>query len=257
MSLLEVRDLDIEFATTSGRVQAVSGVSFSAEPGETVVLLGPSGCGKTTVLRTVGGLVAPSSGTVRFEGRDVTGPGADRVMMFQEHSLYPWLTVAGNIAFGLRSSGAPRRQRDAAVADWIGRVQLTGAERRYPSELSGGMRQRVALARSLASGARMILMDEPFAALDAQTRVDMQEQLRALVHAESRSVLFVTHDIDEAIALGDRLIVMGTRPGRIVDELENPLAPDRGPGTFASPEYGRLKERISRLIREGRALRTP
>jgi NitT/TauT family transport system ATP-binding protein len=252
MSLVEVQDLGVDFASRRGVVHAVAGVSFEAAPGETVVLLGPSGCGKTTVLRAVGGLERPTSGSIRVGGREVTEPGPDRVVMFQEHSLFPWLNVADNIAFGLRSAPLTRARRREIVADWIDRVQLTGTENRFPAELSGGMRQRVSLARSLASGAETILMDEPFAALDAQTRTDMQQQVRSITHQESRCVLFVTHDIDEGILLGDRLIVMGTKPGRIVESIRNPLGSDRGDDMYASADYGRLKRHISELIRSNR-----
>lgn len=249
MSLLEVTDLGVDFSTRHGIVRAVDDVTLTADESETVVLLGPSGCGKTTVLRAIGGLEAPTRGRITVAGKPVVAPGPDRVVMFQEHSLFPWLTVAGNIDFGMRSSGLDRAQRRERVDEWIERVQLGGSAKLYPAELSGGMRQRVSLARSLASGAPMILMDEPFAALDAQTRTDMQEQLLAIVRAERRCVIFVTHDVDEGILLGDRLVVMGTRPGHIIEDFQNPLGTQRGSDMFASPAYGTFKQQVTELIR--------
>jgi len=242
---LEIREVSISF----GSVQAADRVSFAVAPGETVCLLGPSGCGKSSVLRAVAGFVRTNSGEILVDGRPVTAPGPDRGMVFQEYALFPWQTVANNIAFGLRRRYPDRAQRDACVRSWVGKVKLEGFEHAYPKQLSGGMQQRVAVARALAPDPQVLLMDEPFGALDAQTRVLMQEMLETLI-AESRgAVVFVTHDIDEALIVGDTLCIMSKRPGRILESFRNPFPRPRSAHIFEHADYGPAKARIFETIR--------
>jgi ABC-type nitrate/sulfonate/bicarbonate transport system ATPase subunit len=245
---LEIRDLSISFGTGT-KVHAVDRVSLTVAAGETVCLLGPSGCGKSSLLRAVAGFVRPDSGQVLVDGRVVTAPGADRGMVFQEYALFPWHTVARNIAFGLRRRIPDRAQRDGVVRTWIAKVKLDGFERAFPKQLSGGMQQRVAIARALAPDPQVLLMDEPFGALDAQTRVLMQEMLEDLI-AESRgAVMFVTHDIDEALIVGDTLCIMSKRPGRILETFRNPFPRPRSARIFEHADYGPAKARIFETIR--------
>ncbi len=196
-------------------LRALEDISFSTHAGEFVCILGPSGCGKSTLLRMAAGLDQPTSGEVLLEGDRISSPRRDCSMMFQDYALFPWLTVEGNIGFGLQLQRLDRRTTAGVVSDFIGRVGLRGFERSYPHQLSGGMRQRVALARALALAPRVMLMDEPFGALDSFTRMEMQEELIRLWQQRPFAVLLVTHDIEEAVFLADRILVMTPRPGRI------------------------------------------
>ncbi len=245
---LEIRELSISFASKP-RVHAVDAVSLTVAAGETLCLLGPSGCGKSSVLRAVAGFVRPDSGDVRVDGRLVTAPGADRGMVFQEYALFPWHTVSRNIAFGLRRRIPDAAKREAVVRSGIAKVKLDGFEKAYPKQLSGGMRQRVAIARALAPEPQVLLMDEPFGALDAQTRVLMQEMLEGLIAESRNAVVFVTHDIDEALIVGDTLCVMSRRPGRVLETIRNPFARPRSAHIFEHRDYGPVKARIFEMIR--------
>jgi ABC-type nitrate/sulfonate/bicarbonate transport system ATPase subunit len=245
---LEIRELSISFASKP-RVHAVDAVSLTVAAGETLCLLGPSGCGKSSVLRAVAGFVRPDSGDVRVDGRLVTAPGADRGMVFQEYALFPWHTVSRNIAFGLRRRIPDAAKREAVVRSWIAKVKLDGFEKAYPKQLSGGMQQRVAIARALAPEPQVLLMDEPFGALDAQTRVLMQEMLEGLIAESRNAVVFVTHDIDEALIVGDTLCVMSRRPGRVLETIRNPFARPRSAHIFEHRDYGPVKARIFEMIR--------
>jgi ABC-type nitrate/sulfonate/bicarbonate transport system ATPase subunit len=245
---LEIRELSISFASKP-RVHAVDAVSLTVAAGETLCLLGPSGCGKSSVLRAVAGFVRPDSGDVRVDGRLVTAPGADRGMVFQEYALFPGHTVSRNIAFGLRRRIPDAAKREAVVRSWIAKVKLDGFEKAYPKQLSGGMRQRVAIARALAPEPQVLLMDEPFGALDAQTRVLMQEMLEGLIAESRNAVVFVTHDIDEALIVGDTLCVMSRRPGRVLETIRNPFARPRSAHIFEHRDYGPVKARIFEMIR--------
>lgn len=249
---LEVSSLSIRFGTGADAVTAANDVSMAVAAGKTVALLGPSGCGKTSVLRAIAGFVTPDAGTIRCFGREVSAPGRDRVVVFQEHNLFPWLTVRGNVEFALRPSIRRRRDRHAVVEEWIERVQLVEAADRYPSQLSGGMRQRAALARSLAPGSPVMLMDEPFAALDAQTRTEMQVELARLVNDEGRTVVFVTHDVDEALLVADELLVMAANPGEIIGRIPNPFSAPRTTAIFDNAAYGHTKAHVTELIRDGK-----
>jgi NitT/TauT family transport system ATP-binding protein len=212
-------------------------------------LLGPSGCGKSTLLRMVAGLDRPTTGRVLLDGEPVAGPGADRGMVFQSYTLFPWLTVEDNIGFGLREQGVRAEERRRVAAHFIERVGLRGFERHYPRMLSGGMQQRTALARALANDPKVLLLDEPFGALDNQTRALMQELLLGIWEADRKTVLFVTHDIDEAIFMANRVAVMTARPGRIKSDIAIELPHPRHYTIKTSPEFSAYKARLTEEIR--------
>ena len=225
------------YASTDGEPSwALLNVSLDIRPGEFLCAIGPSGCGKTTLLNMIAGFTAPTRGSVLFDGRPIAGPGPDQGVVFQEYALFPWLTAQRNVEFGLQMRGvakAERRERARASLDMVG---LLGAADRYPFELSGGMRQRVAVARALVNHPRILLMDEPFAAVDALTRVTLQTELLRIWQEIGLTVFFITHNIEEAVFLGDRIVVMASRPGRIQCIAENPLPRprDRGEGAFGA-----------------------
>ena len=224
VNVLELKGVSKSFVNPDGRVfDAIKNVDLTVrdEPGvgEFRVFLGPSGCGKSTILNIVAGLFPPTTGEALVRGQRVTGPGPDRGMVFQSYSSYPWLTVLDNVAFGLMLRGVPRRDREGAARTWIKKVGLEGSERKYPRQLSGGMRQRVAIARTLAARPQIILMDEPFGALDVQTRLGMQNLINELWEEIEGTILFVTHDIAEAVYLADKIHILSANPGTIVDEV--------------------------------------
>jgi ABC-type nitrate/sulfonate/bicarbonate transport system ATPase subunit len=225
-------------------VEALSGVDLHVDSGELVSLVGTSGCGKSTLLRIIAGLEQPTAGTATVDGEPILGPGPDRGMVFQTYSLFPWLTVAGNIAFGLKLAGVPRRKRAARVDELLGVMALGDHARRLPRELSGGMRQRVAIARALAPEPDLLLLDEPFGALDAQTRLAMHEFLRAVWHRTGATILMVTHDVDEALYLSSRIYVMHALPGRIVDEVVSPFEPGLGAAVKRYPQFLDMRDEI-------------
>jgi NitT/TauT family transport system ATP-binding protein len=233
-----------------GRVLAVDNISAAIADGEFVCIVGPSGCGKSTLLNVIGGLVPANTGEVLVDGRPIAGPGPDRGMVFQSYTLYPWLTVRANIEFGLKLGKMPAKERRRISNRLIELVRLDGFAESYPKALSGGMRQRVAIARALANNPRVLLMDEPFGALDAQTRALMQELLLDVWNRDGRTVLFVTHDIDEAIFLADRVLIMSHRPGRIRLELPVALPRPRGYAMLATAEFGELKRQVLDVIHE-------
>jgi len=223
-NVLELRGVSKSFVNPDGRVfQAIKDVNLTVrdEPGvgEFRVFLGPSGCGKSTILNIVAGLFAPTTGEALVRGKMVAGPGPDRGMVFQSYSSYPWLTVLDNVAFGLMLRGVPRRERETTARTWIKKVGLEGSEKKYPRQLSGGMRQRVAIARTLAARPQIILMDEPFGALDVQTRLGMQNLINELWEEIEGTILFVTHDIAEAVYLADKIHILSANPGTIVEEV--------------------------------------
>ncbi len=234
-----------------GEVVAIEDLSLAVHDNEFVSLVGPSGCGKSTLLMMAAGLEPISAGDIRCDGVPVTGPGRDRGMVFQSYTLFPWLNVADNIRFALKKSGLPRPQQDVLVADHIRLVGLEGFEKSHPNQLSGGMRQRVAIARALVYKPQMLLMDEPFGALDAQTRLQMQELLLQVWQAHRTTVLFVTHDVEEAILLSDRIYVMTARPGRIKCEIRVDLPRPRNLlDTEVDPRFAQLRREVLALIRE-------
>jgi NitT/TauT family transport system ATP-binding protein len=229
--------------------QALLPTSISVTDNDFITILGPSGCGKSTLLRIVAGLDVPTTGQVRLDGEVVTGPGADRGMVFQSYTLFPWLTVVENICFGLREKRTPSAKQSEIAAHYIDKVGLRGFEHHYPKMLSGGMQQRTAIARALANEPRILLLDEPFGALDNQTRSLMQELLLSIWESERKTVLFVTHDIEEAIFMANRVLVMSARPGRIKAEVVVPLAHPRHYTIKTAPEFSALKAELTEQIR--------
>src|SRR6266566_1735893 len=228
---------------------ALQPVSLAVTDNDFISILGPSGCGKSTLLRIVAGLDAPTSGRVLLDGVPVSAPGADRGMVFQSYTLFPWLTVRQNICFGLRVKGVPQARQNDIAARYIERVGLRGFENHYPKMLSGGMQQRTAIARALANEPKILLLDEPFGALDNQTRGLMQELLLGIWEADRKTVLFVTHDIDEAIFMANRVAVMSARPGRIKSDIAIDLSHPRHYTVKTTPEFSAYKARLTEEIR--------
>jgi NitT/TauT family transport system ATP-binding protein len=224
---------------------ALEDINFEVQAGEFMVIVGPSGCGKSTLLDLLGGLTKPSRGEILLDGKPITGPGLDRGIVFQQYALFPWRTALGNVEFGLEAKRVTAKERKEIARDFLDRVGLSGFENRYPHELSGGMKQRVAIARSLAYDPEVLMMDEPFAALDAQTRELLQAELLTLWEKTRKTIVFITHGIDEAVYLGQRVAVMTSRPGRIKTILEIPREL-RSAGTElrAAPEFGRLRNEL-------------
>ena len=228
-----------------GTVVAFRNIELSVRTNEILCIVGPSGCGKTTLLRCIGGLVAPTSGRVLIDGAAVENPRAGVAIVFQHFGLLPWKTVAANVAFGLKVAGAPRRELAERADHYIKLVGLGGFENHYPYQLSGGMQQRVGLARALATNPEILLMDEPFASVDAQTREVLQEELLGLHERERKTMVFITHSIDEALVLGDRVAVMAARPGRVKEVLPVGFGRPRDPAVVrADPEYAELRNHI-------------
>jgi NitT/TauT family transport system ATP-binding protein len=229
--------------------RALEPTNLTIPDNDFVTIIGPSGCGKSTLLRLVAGLDQPTTGRILLNGIPVSEPGPDRGMVFQSYTLFPWLTVADNIAFGLREKGTPAHRRTAIVREWLVRIDLVSFEHHYPKQLSGGMQQRTAIARALANDPAILLLDEPFGALDNQTRALMQELLLDIWERERKTVLFVTHDIEEAIFLASRVVVMTARPGRIKADVRIDLPHPRRYTIKTSPEFSALKARLTEEIR--------
>jgi ABC-type nitrate/sulfonate/bicarbonate transport system ATPase subunit len=251
VSQLAIEGVGRTFAGVRGGAPTVAllPVSLSVADNDFISILGPSGCGKSTLLRIVAGLDTPTVGQVLLDRTKVTGPGADRGMVFQSYTLFPWLTIRQNISFGLREKGMPTAQQDEIVAHYLDRTGLAGFENHYPKMLSGGMQQRTAIARALANDPKILLLDEPFGALDNQTRALMQELLLGIWERERKTVLFVTHDIEEAIFLATRVLVMSARPGRIKADVPIALPYPRHYTVKTSPEFSALKARLTEEIR--------
>jgi NitT/TauT family transport system ATP-binding protein len=235
------------FRSRRGDVKALQGMSLRAEPYQVVAVVGPSGCGKSTLLNVASGMIAPDSGSVSLDGQPTDGPGPDRAMVFQDHGLFPWLTAAENIEFGLKMSGVPRAQREARVEEALKLVHLSTNRHKLIHELSGGMRQRIAIARALVMDPAVLLMDEPFAALDAQTRTLLHEQLQELWAKTKKTILFVTHSVGEAVRLADRIIVLHSHPGRIRREIKIELP---HPRSFDSTELTQLVRLVRKEIED-------
>jgi len=232
-------------------VPVLDDVSFAVADLEFVAIVGPSGCGKSTFLRIVDGLIAPDSGEVRLNGRVVDGPGHGRGMVFQSFDLFPWRTALGNVEFGLDMMGLARQERRARAQRWIELVGLNGFEHAYPHQLSGGMQQRVGIARALAIEPEVLLMDEPFGALDVQTRDLLQDELLAIWQRERKTVLFVTHSIEEAIYLADRVLIFTPRPARLERILDVPFARPRSEEVKSSPAFVELRREIWQSLKRG------
>ncbi len=245
---LEVSGVRKVFQPEDGRapVVAVERFDLAVDEGEFVCLLGPSGCGKSTLLNIVAGFVRPTGGRVRLDGTEVTSPGRDRGVVFQDHALFPWFRVGQNVEFGLKMAGASRQERERIADRYLDLVGLRPFRAAFPKELSGGMKQRVAIARALANDPKILLMDEPFGALDAQTRRLMQDELTKIWAATGKTILFVTHAIEESLLLADRVVVMSARPGRIKAVLAISLA---RPRSDVTPDFVALKAEIQELLR--------
>ncbi|WP_394789892.1 ABC transporter ATP-binding protein [Rhodoferax sp.] len=250
MSQLSIQGVSRIFESANGqRTQALQPIDFEVQENDFVTILGPSGCGKSTLLRIVAGLEQPSTGRTLLDGQPVHGPGADRGMVFQSYTLFPWLTIAQNIRFGLRERGLPEAQQKERSDYFMAKVGLRGFENHFPKQLSGGMQQRTAIARALANDPKILLLDEPFGALDNQTRVLMQELLLGIWESARKTVLFVTHDIDEAIFMANRVAVFSARPGRIKSDIAVNLPHPRHYTLKTSPEFMQLKARLTEEIR--------
>ena len=245
---ISMKDVGVSFSAGKGTRPAVEQFTLEVQPGEFVCVLGPSGCGKSTVLNVVAGFINPKSGGVSIDGEPITGPGPDRGMVFQEPTLLPWKTVLQNVALGPSLAGQEYVRAEATARTFLGMVGLAEFERHYPSQLSGGMQQRVGIARALANYPRVLLMDEPFGALDAQTRVMMQEALLEVWSEFHTSVMFITHDIDEAIFLGDRVVVMSASPGRIIADISVGLPRPREAHMQFADAFRDVKKRCFELI---------
>jgi len=249
---VSIDDVSVTFGQGDGAVHALDRVSLAFSKGSFVSVVGPSGCGKTTLLNVLAGFETPGHGRVTVDGAEVHGAGADRGVVFQQGALFPWLTVAGNAGFGPFVRGLGRRERAERVKHWLQKVGLWEFRERYPYELSGGMQQRLALARALVNEPAMLLMDEPFGALDALTRERMQEELQAVWRESGMTILFITHSAEEAVFLGTDVVVMSPRPGRIVEELAPPFARGNSGrdsrGVKASTAFVALRARVLDLI---------
>jgi NitT/TauT family transport system ATP-binding protein len=248
---LSVRAVSKVFAGRNGiaEVAALTGVNLEIRSGEFLVLLGPSGCGKSTLLNLLAGFTRPTSGAVLHDGEEIGAPDKRRTVVFQEYALFPWKTVQQNVEFGLEAQGLPRRDREDIARKWLSVVRLSGFEDRYPHEISGGMKQRAAIARAIAPDPEVLLMDEPFGALDAQTRVLLQEEVARISSETGKTIVFVTHSIDEAVFLGDRIVVMSSRPGRVREMHEVNLPRPRLPGIRVEKTYRELVEMLWTSLR--------
>ncbi|MDT7834534.1 ABC transporter ATP-binding protein [Aquabacterium sp. OR-4] len=245
-----LRQLSMSFGQGAGRVDAVQAVDLQVAPGEFVSIIGPSGCGKSTLLNVVAGFTTPSAGQVLLDGVAITAPGPERGVVFQQYSLFPWMSVRKNVEFGLKMQGVTASKRAQTARTLLGLAGLLAFENHYPDQLSGGMKQRVGIVRALATSPQVLLMDEPFGALDAQTRVVMQQILTNMWQKFRLSVLFITHDIEEAIFLSDRVYVMTARPGRIKAELPIALPRPRTAEMMSSVEFTQILHKLRNLIRE-------
>ena len=249
-TILSVRGVERRFASSTGSTLALSATNLEVGENHFITILGPSGCGKSTLLRIVAGLDTPTAGEVQLDGQRIEGPGADRGMVFQSYTLFPWLAVLDNVCFGLAERGLPREQQLQIAHGFLAKVGLKGFDKHYPKQLSGGMQQRTAIARALANDPRMLLMDEPFGALDHQTRELMQELLLGIWEEQRKTVLFVTHDIDEAVFMGSRVVVMSARPGRIKLDRVVPLPHPRHYAVKTTPDFMALKAELTEQVRD-------
>jgi NitT/TauT family transport system ATP-binding protein len=247
---LHIHNVSKTYRSDGQEVLAIEEIDLKIKNKEFATILGPSGCGKSTLLRIVAGLIKPTKGIVRLDGNVITRPGQDRGMVFQSYTLFPWLTVTENIQFGLEISGMPKAKQEQIAQEFVEKVGLKGFEKTFPRGLSGGMKQRVAIARALANNPAILLLDEPFGALDAQTRALMQELLTQIWEELHKTILFVTHDVEEAIFLSDRVFIMTARPGKIKAEIDIPLERPRSYEVKATESFLNLKKQALALIRE-------
>ncbi len=242
--------VSVDFPTAQGPMRVIDGIELQIAQGEFVSVIGPSGCGKTTLMNLLGGFVRPSQGRVLLDGRPVTGPGPDRGVIFQEYGVFPWLTVRGNIEFGLRLSASKvaAAERETIVQRYLKLMGLADFADHFPKHLSGGMRQRLALARAYAVRPQFLLMDEPFGALDAQTRSAMQDLLLQVLQAEGKTVLLITHSVDEAIYLSSRIVVVTARPARVRTVIDVPFGYPRAESVHEDPRFASLRAQIHALV---------
>ncbi|MCK2025603.1 ABC transporter ATP-binding protein [Microbacterium sp. SSW1-47] len=247
-AMISIRGVSKHYETSRGTVRSLDDVDLDVADGEFITLVGPSGCGKSTLLNLMAGLLDPTEGEVLVGGRPVTGPGPDRGVIFQQYALFPWLTARQNVEFGLRIRGMKKAEREQVAQHYLDLVGLGDFAGALPKELSGGMKQRCAIARAYAAQPSILLMDEPFGALDALTRVSMQENLLETWQQERRTAVFITHDVDEAVFLANRVIVMSPRPGRITEVIDVPLAYPRTEEMRLSPEFAALRARVWRGV---------
>ena len=246
--LLEVETLDKIFEDREEEIVALDDISFSVHRREFICVIGPSGCGKSTLIRIIAGLETQTSGNILLDSQPIEKPGSDRGMVFQSYTLFPWLTIKKNVMFGLMISKTNRRKAATEAMDWLELVGLSEFADLYPHQLSGGMKQRVAIARALANQPRILLMDEPFGALDAQTRAQMQSYLLQIWRSIDITIVFITHDLEEAIYVADRILVLGANPGYLQEIVEVPVPRPRTPDQFLSPEFLSTKKHLEDLI---------
>ncbi|MGB7085509.1 MAG: ABC transporter ATP-binding protein [Phormidesmis sp.] len=248
--LVNVEGVSMVFSQKEQSIPVLDSVNLQINPGELVCLLGPSGCGKSTLLNIIAGFIKPSAGYVMVDKQQVTGPGAERGFVFQQYSLLPWKTTFQNVELGLKIKGMPKAERRDMVGEYLNLVGLAKYRDAYPNQLSGGMKQRASIVRALINSPSVLLMDEPFAALDAQTRHMMQALLLNIWETLKTTIVFVTHDIEEAVFLGDRIFIMGVQPGRIKADMEIPLERPRKVDDMLTADYTRLNRQVFELIRE-------
>lgn len=244
---LSLRAVDRDFVVSKGRLVALANINLEVREGEFICIVGPSGCGKSTLLSLIAGLDRPTGGEILLDGRPVDGPGPDRILLFQEHGLFPWLSVKENVEFGLRMTGVPKSERQDRARHYLRLVHLAHFENSYVHQLSGGMKQRVALARSLVMEPSLLLMDEPFAALDAQTRDMLHDELERIWTETGKTIVFITHNVREAVRLGDRVVLMTFRPGRIKKEYSICLP---RPRQIEEPDVAQTAHEVLGLLRE-------
>lgn len=247
-SIVDICNLSKVFPSNKGPVRALHEIDFKAHRREFICVIGASGCGKSTLIRVLAGFEEPTDGQALLDGEEISQPGPDRGMVFQAYTLFPWLTVKQNVMFGLQMSGHCNTTAEQEALQWIDLVGLEKFSDNYPHQLSGGMKQRVAIARSLANKPRILLMDEPFGALDAQTRAHMQAHLLQIWRNVDITIFFITHDLDEAVYLSDRILVLKPHPGEVLEVVENPVSRPRNPDQFLSPEFLATKRHLEKLI---------
>jgi ABC-type nitrate/sulfonate/bicarbonate transport system ATPase subunit len=248
-ALIELIDVCKVFNTPKGKINVLQNINFTIRSGERLCIVGPSGCGKTTILNMIAGFFEPTTGSILLNGEKVTRPGPDRLVVFQKDSVFPWMTVRENLEYGPKARGVPREKWDSKVDLYLQKVNLTEFSDRYPKELSGGMRKRVDIARAYVNDPEILLMDEPFGSLDVMTKESMQNDLLELSREENKSFVFITHDIEEAVFLGDRVLVMTARPAKIHSDISIPFPARRDPSIKMEPEFQKIRKQIDAIFK--------
>jgi NitT/TauT family transport system ATP-binding protein len=249
-TLISLENVTKTFSTPSGKITVLSNISLGVQRGKTLCIVGPSGCGKTTILNLISGFLSPTSGIVKINGRRVTGPGSDRAVVFQRDSVFPWLTVRQNLEYGPKVRGVPRKQWAKRIDEYLEKVGLKDVANHFPKQLSGGMRKRVDIARAYANQPDILLMDEPFGSLDVMTKELMQKDLIELSYKEQKSLIFITHDIEEAVFLGDEVLVMTRRPPNVRKRVDVPFAKPRNINLKLEPEFQIMRREIDAVLKE-------